>query len=61
VLRTAQGDSSFDKPEEFAEALKTAMNEAADIELLFAMWEQNVYTVRILNKRLKQNGKPRPA
>jgi DNA recombination protein Rad52 len=56
VLRTAQGDSSFDKPEEFAEALKTAMNEAADIELLFAIWEQNVDTVRILNKCLKQNG-----
>jgi hypothetical protein len=56
VLRTAHGNSSFDKPEEFAEALRTAMNKATDIELLFAIWEQNVDTVRILNKSLKQNG-----
>src|SRR5262245_277574 len=56
VLRTAQGDSSFDKQEEFAEALRSAMNKAADIEMLFAIWEQNVDTVRILNKCLKQNG-----
>src|SRR5262245_39995584 len=30
------------------------MNEAADIELLFAIWEQNVDTVRILNKCLSR-------
>jgi Rad52/22 family double-strand break repair protein len=56
VLRTAQGDASFDKPEKFAEALRTAMNKATDIELLFVIWEQNVDTVRILNKCLKQSG-----
>jgi hypothetical protein len=55
VLRTSRGDASFDKPGEFAEALKTAMNQATDIELLFAIWEQNIDTVRILNKWLKQN------
>jgi hypothetical protein len=56
VLRTPKGESgqSFDKPNEFAEALKAAMTEATDIELLFAIWEQNVDTVRILNKCLNQ-------
>ena len=32
------------------------MNQASNIELLFAIWEQNVDTVRILNKCLKQDG-----
>jgi hypothetical protein len=31
------------------------MSEARDIELLFAIWEQNVETVRALNRSLKQN------
>ena len=30
------------------------MSEARDIEILFAVWEQNVETVRALNKHLKQ-------
>jgi recombination DNA repair RAD52 pathway protein len=56
ILRTAKGDAGarFDKPEEFAEALKKAMAEAADIELLFAVWEQNLETVRTLNKYFKR-------
>jgi Rad52/22 family double-strand break repair protein len=58
VLRTGKGDSgqSFDKPDEFAEALRVAMTKATDIELLFAIWEQNVDTVRILNKCLNREG-----
>ena len=35
------------------------MNEARDIELLFAIWEQNVETVRALNRSLKQDSLPR--
>ena len=31
------------------------MSEARDIELLFAIWEQNVDTVRALNRSLKQD------
>ena len=31
------------------------MSEANDIELLFAIWEQNVDTVRALNRSLKQD------
>jgi hypothetical protein len=31
------------------------MSEARDIELLFAIWEQNVETVRALNRSLKQD------
>jgi hypothetical protein len=55
VLRTSKGDSgpSFDKTGEFAQALKVALTEASDIEQLFAVWEQNVDTVRALNRSLK--------
>ena len=35
------------------------MSEAKDIELLFAIWEQNVETVRALNRSLKQDSLPR--
>ena len=61
ILRSASGDNeaSFDKPSEFASALRTAMTEARDIELLFAIWEQNVETVRTLNRSLKQDSLPR--
>jgi hypothetical protein len=55
MLRTSKGNSgpSFDKADEFAHALKTALTEASDIEQLFAVWEQNVDTVRALNRSLK--------
>jgi Rad52/22 family double-strand break repair protein len=43
-------DASFDKPEDFGDALRNAMNNAKDVELLFAIWEQNVDTVRAINK-----------
>jgi hypothetical protein len=57
VLRSASGDdeSSFDQPSEFAEALRNSITEAHDIELLFAIWEHNVETVRALNRSLKQD------
>jgi hypothetical protein len=60
VLRSAIGaeEASFDKPSAFAGALRTAMSEARDIELLFAIWEQNVETVRALNRSLKQEDLP---
>ena len=35
------------------------MTEANDIELLFAIWEQNVETVRALNRSLKQDALPK--
>ena len=35
------------------------MSEANDIELLFAIWEQNVETVRALNRSLKQEQLPK--
>jgi len=61
VLRSASGgdEASFDKPNEFAGALRKAMTEARDIELLFAIWEQNVETVRVLNRNLKQDALPK--
>ena len=57
ILRSASGgdEASFDQPSEFAAALRQAMSEARDIELLFAVWEQNVETVRALNRGLKQD------
>ena len=61
VLRSASGaeEASYDKPSEFAGALRTAMSESRDIELLFAIWEQNVDTVRALNRSLKQDALPK--
>jgi DNA recombination protein Rad52 len=50
--------ASFHQPSEFACALRKAMSEASDIEILFAVWEQNVDTVRALNKQLKQDHLP---
>jgi hypothetical protein len=37
------------------------MTDAKDIELLFAIWEQNVETVRALNRCLKNESAPRSA
>jgi Rad52/22 family double-strand break repair protein len=61
VLRSASGadEASFDTPSEFAGALQNSMTEARDIELLFATWEQNVETVRTLNRSLKQDPLPK--
>jgi DNA recombination protein Rad52 len=61
ILRSASGmeEVSFDKPSEFAGALRKAMAEARDIEFLFAIWEQNVETVRALNRSLKHDALPK--
>src|SRR6516165_1646457 len=60
ILRSATGadKASCDKPSEFVGAIRKAMIEAHDIELLFAIWEQNVDTVRALNRSLKQDPLP---
>ena len=57
MLRSESGTerSSFNKPSEFANALRTAMSEALDIEILFALWEQDVQTVRAINRSLRQD------
>ena len=61
VLRSASGSEqeSFDKPSEFAGALQNAMTEAQEMEILFAIWEQNVETVRALNRCLRQDQSPK--
>jgi Rad52/22 family double-strand break repair protein len=61
LLHAASGaeEASFEKPSEFAGALRKAMTEATDIELLFAVWEQNVETVRALSRSLKQDALPK--
>jgi hypothetical protein len=60
MLRTSKAASgrSFEKAEHFSEALKAALAEAADIEQLFAVWEQNVDAVRALNKQLRRRNGP---
>ena len=57
ILRAASGTDQaiFEKPSEFAAALQTAMSEAEDIELLFAIWEHNVETVRVVNRAMRQD------
>ena len=57
MLRSESGTerSSFNKPSEFAGALRTAMSEVRDIEILFALWEHNVETVRAINRSLDQH------
>jgi hypothetical protein len=38
------------------QALKSAMTKAGDIEVLFSVWEQNLDTVRALNKCVNREG-----
>jgi len=49
VLRSRVGDpiASHDKPNDFVEALRRAMSDAHDIELLYDLWEQNIETLRL--------------
>ena len=55
VLRSATGASqmTLEKPEAFAAELRKAMDNAKDIEDLFEVWEQNVETVRDINRHLR--------
>ncbi len=48
--------ATCDKSEDYVEALKRKMAGATDIEHLFAVWEQNLATVRKLNRCLKKQG-----
>ena len=52
VLRSSTGKpvSSHDTAKSFVEALKQAMSEAHDIELLYDVWEQNIETLRVLHR-----------
>lgn len=61
ILRAASGaeQATFEKPTEFAAGLQGTMNEARDIELLFAIWEQNVETVRAVNRAMRQDQLPK--
>jgi recombination DNA repair RAD52 pathway protein len=58
VLRSATGESgaSFQKVADFVAALSQVMTEAKDIELLYDVWEQNLATVRVLNRRVRSAG-----
>ena len=52
VLRSANSKpvSSHDTSSDFVEALRRAMSEAHDIELLYDVWEQNIETLRALHR-----------
>jgi hypothetical protein len=58
VLRSANGEdgASFQRVADFVAALCMAMTEAKDIELLYDLWEQNLVTVRVLNRRVRSAG-----
>jgi len=58
VLRSATGTpgATFEKAHDFVEALRKAMSDAQDIELLYAIWEQNVETVRALHRHRQGPG-----
>jgi DNA recombination protein Rad52 len=46
---------SCNRADEFVVALSKALTEAADIEVLFAIWERNVDTVRTINKQTNRS------
>ena len=46
---------SFNRADEFVAALSKALTEATDIEMLFAIWERNVDTVRAINKQTNRS------
>jgi hypothetical protein len=56
VMRSAAGSSvsSHDTPTAFVAALRRAMTEAKDIELLYEVWEQNIETLRTLHRSSKE-------
>lgn len=56
VLRSTTGASisSHENPSDFVEALRQAMSDTHDIELLYDVWEQNVETVRALHRCTKE-------
>jgi hypothetical protein len=55
VLRAATGspEKTYETSDAFAVELRKAMDNAEDIEALFAVWEQNVETVRAINRHLR--------
>ena len=52
VLHSSGGKpiSTHEASKPFIEALKQAMSEADDIELLYDVWEQNIETLRVLHR-----------
>ena len=52
VLHSSGGKpiSTHEASKTFIEALKQAMSEADDIELLYDVWEQNIETLRVLHR-----------
>jgi hypothetical protein len=56
VLHSTTGSpqKTLESPEAFASELRKAMDNAKDIEALFAVWEQNVERVRAINRHLRE-------
>ena len=56
ILRSATGASkmTLEAPDAFADELRKFMSSAKDIEALFAVWEQNVETVRAINRHVRE-------
>jgi DNA recombination protein Rad52 len=62
VIRSIAGTpiGTFNEPEDFCSALNKAMSAVSTMGDLFAVWEQNVVTVRTLNHVLKRIGNVKP-
>ena len=56
ALRSSTGKpvSSHNTANSFVEALKRAMSETRDIELLYDVWEQNIETLRVLHRSINE-------
>jgi len=59
ILLTARGEpqQTCDSPKRFLAELREAMSKAPTIEALFAVWEQNLDSVRLINKHLRSTSR----
>jgi recombination DNA repair RAD52 pathway protein len=55
LLASGALQTTLKTPNEFAAALRQAMTDAQDIEVLFAIWKHNVDTVRAIARRFKKD------
>jgi DNA recombination protein Rad52 len=56
AFRSAKGEvlSVFETPKEFADALQSALKSSTNVDELYAIWEQNVTTVRLLHSLFRR-------
>ena len=57
AFRSAEGEvlSVFEAPNQFADALRSALKGSTNVDELYAIWEQNVTTVRVLHSLFRRH------